>query len=403
MVKVNNRILTNYINDTIPAEIAGCSDNLIFNYTPSHLNEVDIKKQKSQKIKQVPMFEFLQYKSDDKIDIEAIIIKNNKLLEDFKSKGCEIIEDENIVLYINNSEEILIGNGVFTYENRETGEIFTFQNMNETYYISKKTSEKTEEVTINADGHIIMSRIISSEDYIENVYDEQGQILINCNLKKHTSKSFLNGKEFKVREKDMTTYPYIKNLQHALQNHKIIDFKDFVSDLKKLSPELNVDDFLKLYKEQSGSFLINDIANCESLSNKEKETLYQILEPEFAKFKLYKISLVRENEQIKNKYYTGEIFDIKYAGRYIEIKNKKSNEVVTLNLKELLKNIENESEFYQVVRDIQRLPAEVVFDLANEVESIQTEKQKKDESFGNKQIMISSNKVDGSFTFENGI
>jgi len=161
--------------------------------------------------------------------------------------------------------------------------------------------------------------------------------------------------------------------------NKDFNYEELFTYLINLN-DSEIDNFLINYKEKTGKFLINDIANCERLSRKEKDNLYNILEPDFAKMRLYKISLEQENEQIKNKYYTGEIFDIKYAGRYIEVKNKASNEVVTLNLKELLKNIENESEFYQVVRDIQRLPAEVVFDLANEIESIQTEKQKKDEN-----------------------
>jgi len=161
--------------------------------------------------------------------------------------------------------------------------------------------------------------------------------------------------------------------------NKDFNYEELFTYLINLN-DSEIDNFLINYKEKTGKFLINDIANCERLSRKEKDNLYNILEPDFAKMRLYKISLEQENEQIKNKYYTGEIFDIKYAGRYIEVKNKASNEVVTLNLKELLKNIENESEFYQIVRDIQQLPAEVIFDLAKEVELIQTKEIKKDEN-----------------------
>lgn len=88
---------------------------------------------------------------------------------------------------------------------------------------------------------------------------------------------------------------------------------------------------------------------------------------EYASKNGYNPNLVIANTQVKNKLYQGDSYSVKYDGYNITIKNKTKNYTTTLNLANLLRGM-SDKEKLEFLKTIQNLPAEVLEDMAAEIE-----------------------------------
>ena len=104
----------------------------------------------------------------------------------------------------------------------------------------------------------------------------------------------------------------------------------------------------------------------EIIKTREKNTK-RILS--IAKLKGYKSNLNIKNKQIKNQYYTGGLYDITYSGLNVTIKNHDTGKTHHLDLYSLLDNM-NDKEIVDFLLYIQKQPAEVLEDLAIEMDDI---------------------------------
>lgn len=121
---------------------------------------------------------------------------------------------------------------------------------------------------------------------------------------------------------------------------------------------------VKSQQSSSTNNLINSVS--EFIKNKEKNSKRILL---FAQLKGYKSNLSMKNMQIKNQYYTGGLYDIEYSGLNVTIKNQSTGRTHHLDLYMLLDHM-NDKEIVDFLLFIQKQPAEVLEDLAVEMDDI---------------------------------
>ena len=129
------------------------------------------------------------------------------------------------------------------------------------------------------------------------------------------------------------------------------------------------------YFAMTGNELFNDIAFA-NIPEKIKEQLLDIIYGDFDKIKGYNPELVIENSQINNDYYVGDEYALRYNGPVIYIENKTTGEETRLNLQKLLQ-LENftRDQRNKFIKEIQKLPAEVLENLAIEIAYIKAIKE----------------------------
>lgn len=84
----------------------------------------------------------------------------------------------------------------------------------------------------------------------------------------------------------------------------------------------------------------------------------------------YDPNLTIENSQVKNKYYTGDVYSVQYDGLNVTITNKSTNKTHSLNFSNLLKNVSDEEKI-SFMKYIQTLPGEVLEDMSIELDNLQ--------------------------------
>lgn len=117
-------------------------------------------------------------------------------------------------------------------------------------------------------------------------------------------------------------------------------------------------------KPTNTSNIINSALNF--VKNREKNTKRILL---FAQLKGYKSNLSIKNQQIKNQYYTGGSYNVQYLGLNVTVTNNQTGKKHTLDLYSLLDNM-NDNEIVDFLLFIQKQPAEVLEDLAVEMDDI---------------------------------
>lgn len=125
----------------------------------------------------------------------------------------------------------------------------------------------------------------------------------------------------------------------------------------------DMDDYFKVF----GHELFDDIAMSE-IPDDVKEGLIDKIYGIFSDTRLYKPELYIEHSQVKNDYYTGDEYSVRYNGPIVNIYNETTGEETRLNLQKILQ-LENFSkgEKLSFLKKIQKLPAEVLENLAIEV------------------------------------
>lgn len=84
----------------------------------------------------------------------------------------------------------------------------------------------------------------------------------------------------------------------------------------------------------------------------------------------YDPNLTIENSQVKNNYYTGDVYSVQYDGLSVKVTNKSTNKTHTLNFSNLLANVSDEEKI-SFMKYIQTLPGEVLEDMSIELDNLQ--------------------------------
>lgn len=165
------------------------------------------------------------------------------------------------------------------------------------------------------------------------------------------------------------------------------DYETIIQDLKKIKPENKLSiinkliklsrnrkansKLMELYQKTYNTELIDDISTLNLLSKKEKETLLKSLMGVCYDLRHYNPFKQISDNQVKNDYYTGKKYDIKYSGMVINITEKESNKKIRIDLETLLDgNSQKAQKQFLCHLQHKEIPAEVMIDLANEITHI---------------------------------
>ena len=85
----------------------------------------------------------------------------------------------------------------------------------------------------------------------------------------------------------------------------------------------------------------------------------------------YDPNLTIENTSVSNKLYQGDSYSVKYNGYNVTIENKTKNRITRLNLSNLLAGMSQDDKL-NFIKTIQKLPAEVLEDMAIELDNLQS-------------------------------
>lgn len=124
------------------------------------------------------------------------------------------------------------------------------------------------------------------------------------------------------------------------------------------------------YYMQTGRELFDDI-QAAGLSLEVKDKLIEQINGPFTKSNGYKNGLKIEHSQIKNKYYTGDEYSVRYHGPIVYVENKTTNEVTRLNLRAVFDFDEMKNKYIKrSIKTIQNCSGEVLENLAIEIDYI---------------------------------
>ena len=215
--------------------------------------------------------------------------------------------------------------------------------------------EKIQELFNNIDTKSDENSRNSSTKAIPCIWDADGDKKFSSeDVLAYLDKNFsdLNNNQ-KNKVVDSLKKEFSKNIQYNKIN-KILFSQKIMNVVKNLKPQQSLGD----------DNIINSTS--EVLKNREKNTKRILL---LAQMRGYKSNLKIKNQQIKNQYYTGGLYDIEYSGLKVNIKNHSTGKTHCLDLYNLLSNM-NDKEVVDFLLFIQKQPPEVLEDLEVEMDDI---------------------------------
>lgn len=121
----------------------------------------------------------------------------------------------------------------------------------------------------------------------------------------------------------------------------------------------------KVYMAYSNKYnqdLEDDIASCKYIDDNVKENYFKVLND-------YSDKLVIKNSKIKNEFWEGDSFNIKFQGNNVFITNTSNNKKSSINMDKLFENM-NIKHKVSMMKYFQTLPGEVLFDISIECKNI---------------------------------
>lgn len=176
-----------------------------------------------------------------------------------------------------------------------------------------------------------------------------------------------NNKEPLIQLTKTNSPKYLKLMSKNLKEANPETAEKLLFELENYK-DCELSQFLKGYVETNGVELYDEIKNSDLPKGLKKDLLKLVL-GDFRKIKGYKPDLEIQDTQIQNEYYTGEKFNIKFSGQIVNVTNKTTGENLRIDLSLLLGKHKGDDLLYpRLAKNIQSLPAEVLFDLGHEVE-----------------------------------
>ena len=282
----------------------------------------------------------------------------------------KINEDGSFILYYEDGSIKAKGNETdytYYYENKQIMKEKK-DNIETSYYQNGqvKISESGREYTsYYENGQVKYTNVDGIKEYYPN-----GQI------KFVTEPSYIeyyeNGK-VKLESKNGTVVEYddLGNIKENNNSNKIFDICNRIKialsnnppDIKYCLNSLNIENITDVVHLYDGDLIesINDIEN-----NNDKQKLMNYMADLLHKIYVNNIKDVKEYSQIKNEYYEGKQYNVRWTENIVYIRNKDSNIESQINLDILCKDY-NECQKYILLMQLQELPGEVLDDIANDV------------------------------------
>ncbi len=301
-------------------------------------------------------------------------------------------------------------NGRTTIKNKDTNKIvlnweknskwYVDENENKYYKIFKHSkdltimqSENTNNGRLGLEDNIFVTikneKIKKIERHKNEIaeftyYDPNNQEIIekeihNIDKKNKHFIKYLNGEEFITTDKkgEIIRNNAGEKLDKNLSNPD--GDPDYCKKMLNLITNLKEEEFEKFmesYAKFNKTELIDAINNSKILSTKEKKEFLKEIMKDFYNMKGYSKFKKLENQQVNNKYYTGDTFDVKYSGQVVNITNNRTKETRKINLAKLYSEM-NKKDRKNLSKLTQKLPAEVLFDLSVECSKINSMREYK--------------------------
>lgn len=299
----------------------------------------------------------------------------------------------------------------------ENTKVFSVQfNDDKSVEISKynEYGDKIEQVIKNQYGITTQKKIIDPYDIGTKElyeYDDSGilqqhtDIYIEykdgAGMKTAKITTYKDGKPYKIQVSDPeipVKFPMADNIKSKMDSND----PTVVDDILQLTPDTVVDILQNFYMinkkedwlDEVHTSLLNSI-NESSLPNSAKKKAvshlqktiesaakqagYPVSKKDFdydkaITYLAYKqvgvdINFSVQDTQISNPYYTGDKYSLQQDGMTITITNKNTNSSKQINLEKLLQNYVNIQEKAEIIKLIQKVPPEVLMDLAVEIET----------------------------------
>jgi hypothetical protein len=181
-----------------------------------------------------------------------------------------------------------------------------------------------------------------------------------------------SGKLLSYQTKDELGYPIADNINKAVSAKNMLylpttDKQNLIKYVKQLSPE-NIIELDSYYEWTYGESLEEAIKKEIGLDKNIKKALLEHLSNCFEKAIGCNTKYENKNSQITNPYYTGDKFTISCKNNKITVMNVSSKQQYNLDLEILLQDFPLREKAL-LKKSIQNLPAEVLADLAIEIDA----------------------------------
>ena len=154
---------------------------------------------------------------------------------------------------------------------------------------------------------------------------------------------------------------------------------DFLNNVKNITPG-NVEYVIEFYEEEYNQSLEDAIKEEWGLNSKTKSEALGHIECCYEKSLGYKTNFKNNNSQVSNENYKGAIYSVVQRGDTITVTNKNTNKVYKIDMNMLTKELTIDQRV-QFKCMLQNLPAEVLADVALELENSITKKEEKDSKY----------------------
>lgn len=336
-------------------------------------------------------YSYIKFDKDGNIDVNQFSLETLSA----KYKGEQyIIENSNGYTIIKNKDT---GNTVLKWN--DTTKEYVDENTNTFYKLFDypeptvvMEAENTEtgrdmldnyKMAVIKDGKIVNTRICTNNVLTNTFYNKDYQILkqetIDRNKDITYNTEYLNGEKFITYDEkgNVVKFDASENLHTNLSNlngDKAYCTKMIKSILEKTPEEINK--FMESYAKFQDSELIDDINNTKILTKDKKQEFLKNLTGDFFDIKGYSPFKELKNKQVKNKYYTGDNFDVKFSGHIVNITNNTTGQKTRMDLSQLFSEMSVKDK-KNMAKLIQELPAEVLFDLSIECTKINSMRKHK--------------------------
>ena len=207
---------------------------------------------------------------------------------------------------------------------------------------------------------------ITSEEYFE---------FSNDSIYKHTGFEELINKlnSPKKENNDLTNISVLVSNSFTKECERLVEkIHNSLNNKQDLEQLLNknidkFDDISYEYSKKYNRNLIEDITNSNILDEKSKENYLKKINHYYDKLEI-------KDSKIKNEFWEGDSFNIKFQGNNIFITNNSTKEKSFINMDDLFKNMKLINKV-PMMKYFQELPGEVLFDISKECKKIDSIKE----------------------------